>query len=132
MKTLLSLHALSAFVLYFGTGMVLLLAFARLYIWMTPYNEFDEIRAGHRAPAMALFGAMLGYTFPLMAVSLAGVSYGDYLVWALVAMAVQLAVFKFFYAAWPHVIEHDNRAAAIAYAGLATCTGLINAVSMIP
>ena len=44
------------FASFFGVAMVLLALFVVLYIHMTPYNEFELIRAGNMAASISLGG----------------------------------------------------------------------------
>ena len=68
------------FILYLGLGSVILYVFSQIYIRVTPYNEIVEIKAGKKAPAIALVGAMAGFTLPLLVMSFVGVDLVDYLV----------------------------------------------------
>jgi putative membrane protein len=132
MRVLNDLQAFGLFALYVAMGLAVLLIFTRAYIWITPYNEVEDIRRGNMAPAVALVGAMLGFTAPLLVASLYGAGWLDYLQWALIACLVQLACFKLLYWLLPKQIEVGNSAAALVYAGAAVCVGLINAFSIIP
>jgi putative membrane protein len=128
----LSLVAFGYFLLYFGLGTLLLFVFAQLYMFTTPYNEVEDIRMGKKAPAIALSGAMLGFTLPLLAMSYVGADHIDFLVWSTVAMVVQLVVFKVLYMVLPWKSDVDNQSAAILFAGASVCVGAINAFSLIP
>jgi len=132
MRVLHDLQAFGLFALYLAMGLAVLLIFTRAYIWITPYNEVEDIRRGNMAPAVALVGAMLGFTAPLLVASLYGAGWLDYLQWALIACIVQLVCFKLLYWLLPKQIEGGNCAAALVYAGAAVCVGLINAFSIIP
>lgn len=128
----ITLAAFGWFLIYALSNLALLLIFARLYLWLTPYNEFVEIRKGNTAPAIALSGALIGYTFPLLAVTYSGVNYVDFIIWAAVASIVQLATFKILYRLLPLQCEQENKAEALVYAAVAICVGMINALSLIP
>lgn len=128
----ITLNAFLNFLLYAFSSMGLLALFSAAYLWTTPYHELDQIRAGKTAPAIALSGALLGYTFPLLSVSYHGTNYIDFLLWAGVAGILQIVLFKVLYWVIPMQIEEDNRAIAILYAALAVCVGLINSFSLIP
>jgi len=128
----ITLSALGNFFLYALSSIALLAGFGRLYMWLTPYEELEQIQAGHRAPAIALSGALLGFTFPVLSASYHGVNYLDFLLWSAVAGAVQVILFKVLYWTIPMQIEIDNKAIAIFYATAAVCVGLINAFSLIP
>lgn len=120
------------FGVYFISGTGMLAIFTRLYVFATPYDEKEQIKEGKRAPAIALAGAMLGFTIPIATMSFHGARFTDYLIWSIVAGCVQLACFKVMYRLLPKQIEADNCAAAIFYAGASICVGIINAFSLIP
>lgn len=120
------------FVLYAGASLVLLALFTWLYKKWTPYDELVQMRAGKKAPAFAIGGAMLGFTFPLLSLSYHGTNFLDFAVWSLVAGVVQLVLFKVLYWLIPMQIDEDNQAIGIFYACAAICVGLINAFSLIP
>ena len=124
--------ALLNFLIYSGGSIALLGLFVRLYLWTTPYHEMTEIKAGKKAPAFALGGAMLGFTFPLLSMSFHGTNYADFMIWSALAGAFQLLLFKLLYRLVPMKIEADNQAVGVLYAFSAVCVGAINAFSLIP
>ena len=128
----ISLEALGNFLLYTFSSLALLGVFGKIYQWLTPYHEFESIKEGKLAPAIALGGALLGFTLPMLSVSYHGVNYVDFLIWAVVAGTLQILLFKALYWVIPMQIEEDNRAIAVLYAVLAFCVGLISAFSLIP
>ncbi len=128
----ITLEAFLNFLLYAFSSIGLLGIFGLLYQFTTPYHEMTQIREGKEAPAIAMGGALLGFTFPLLSVSYHGTNYIDFLIWAGVAGAIQIVTFKVLYWIIPMQIEEDNWAIAILYAFLAVCVGLINAFSLIP
>ena len=128
----ITLWAFLDFLIYTFLSLAMLTVFGRIYLWITPYHEFAEIKKGNTAPAVALGGALLGFTFPLLSVSYHGVNLIDFAIWAGVAGVVQIVLFKILYWIIPMQIEEDNDAIATLYAFLAVCVGLINAFSLIP
>lgn len=128
----ITLASFGWFLIYALSNLVMLIVFGRLYLWLTPYNEMVEIKKGNMAPAIALCGALIGYTFPLLAVTHWGINYVDFLIWAGVAAGVQLALFKVLYLILPFQCEQENKAEALLYATMAICVGMINALSLIP
>lgn len=128
----ITLWAFGNFCLYALSSILLLGIFGKVYMWLTPYHEFEQIKKGSAAPAIALSGACLGFTMPLLSVSYHGVNFVDFLIWSAVAGVFQLALFKILYWIIPMQIEEDNKAIAILYASLAACVGLINGFSLIP
>ncbi len=132
MGILASLQAFLLFLAYLTTSLLLLGLFTRLYLWMTPYDDLKDIHAGKVAPALALSGALLGFTFPLLMASYLQSNIWSFLVWAAIACGIQLGVFAAMYRYLPRVIEANNTAGAICYAIVSVCAGLINAASFIP
>src|SRR3954453_23375783 len=107
------------FCLYAFSSLGLLAVFGRLYLWLTPYDEFAQIKRGSVAPAMALSGALVGFTLPMLSVSYNGVNIIDFLIWSAVAGLVQLILFKIMYWIIPMQCEEDNKPIALLYAALA-------------
>lgn len=128
----ITLAALGNFLLYTFASLALLGVFGKIYQWLTPYHEHDSIKAGKLAPAIALGGALIGFTLPMLSVSYHGVNFVDFLIWAVIAGVLQIILFKALYWIIPMQIEEDNKAIAVIYAVLAFCVGLINAFSLIP
>ena len=128
----ITLEALATFLLYNFSSLILLADFDKIYQWLTPYHEYEQIKAGKLAPAIALGGALVGFTLPMLSVSYHGVNYIDFLLWAAIVGVLQIILFKALYWIIPMQIEEDNRAIAFIYAILAFCVGLISAFSLIP
>ena len=127
-----TLDALLKFGGYLVAGLAMLALFTRLYLWITPYDEAKEIREGHIAPALALAGAMLGFTFPLLVASYTRVDFYDFIAWSVIACVVQVCVFWVLHWLLPRVIETNNAAGALCFAIASVCAGLINAASFVP
>jgi putative membrane protein len=132
MGILASLQAFLLFLAYLLTSLLMLALFARLYLWITPYNDLKDIHDGKVAPAISLSGALIGFTCPLLMASYLQSNFWSFLVWSAIACGIQLAVFFAMYRYLPRVIEGNNTAGAICYAVVAVCAGLINAASFIP
>lgn len=128
----INFEGLAQFALYLGLSLVLLALFVRLYIWTTPYHEPTEIAKGKMAPAIALAGAMLGFTFPLLVASYTRSSVTGFLAWGALACLVQLLLFQVLYRLMPREIEANNVASATCYAAASVCVGLMNAASFLP
>lgn len=128
----ITIAAFSNFLLYAGSAIFLLVLFTWLYKLWTPYDEFVQMKAGKKAPAFAMGGAMLGFTLPIVSLSYHGVNWMDFVIWSAAAGIVQLVLFKVLYRLIPMDIDEDNQAIGIFYAFAAICVGLINAFSLIP
>jgi putative membrane protein len=127
-----TLQGLALFAGYLALSLTLLSAFTMLYIAVTPYDDLAAIGDGKMAPAIALSGAMLGFTFPLVTASYLHTGIPGFVFWALISCAVQLCVFWSMYRLLPRAITADNAAGALCYAVAAVCVGLLNAASFIP
>ena len=127
-----SLHGIFWFLVYLALSLALLAAFTRLYVRTTPYDEAADISAGKLAPAIALAGAMLGFTFPLLVASYTHSSLIGFIGWSLISCLVQLMVSAAMHRMLPRAIETNNAAGATCYAAASVCAGLMNAASFIP
>ena len=92
MSGAINFEGLSYFALYLGLSLAMLAIFTRLYIWATPYHEPSEIAKGKMAPAIALAGAMLGFTFPLLVASFSRSSVYGFVVWSVRVVVLPPAV----------------------------------------
>ena len=65
-----------------------------VYVWITPYREFQLIRDGNLGAAISLSGATLGIGIPLAFAMSASVNVLDIVVWGGVTVILQLLAFK--------------------------------------
>jgi putative membrane protein len=135
MSFLAYLSPLPNFVLYFGLSLILLAMFVAIYLQITPHQEFALIRAGNVAASVSLGGALLGFVLPLAVCITHAVSLVDLMLWGLVTLVVQSAVF--FLARWlkPDLSEHigeGSMAHATFVASLSIAIGVLNAASLVP
>ncbi|MBS0309113.1 MAG: DUF350 domain-containing protein, partial [Proteobacteria bacterium] len=72
---------------------VLLVAFFRLYTWLTPWDEVLLIRQGNNAAALSLGGALLGFSLTMASSLVHTVEYREFLGWAAGAMVVQVLAY---------------------------------------
>lgn len=124
--------ALGKHLLSFVTCIALLVIFTRLYVWITPYNEFEEISQDRIASAVSLGGAMVGFTLSILAAAYVGVTFDGLLMWGVFVGVVQLGVFWGMRFIYPHHIENNNIAVAIFFAASSVCVGAFNAQAIIP
>lgn len=121
------------FVRYVVVGFALMGVFLVVYAQITPWREFALIRAGNSAAATALIGALLGFSLPLANTIANSTSLTDVVLWALVALGVQVIVHVVMRLLLPQLraaIETDQPAAGITAGGFAVCFGLINAACL--
>ena len=121
------------FVRYVVVGFALAGLFLWIYVLITPWREFRLIRAGNSAAAIALIGALLGFCLPLANTIAHSVSLTDVVLWALVALVVQVLVhvaMRLMLPGLKQAIEADQAAAGITAGGFAVCFGLISAACL--
>ncbi len=121
------------FARYVIVGFGLAGLFLLIYVMITPWHEFRLIRAGNSSAALALVGALLGFCLPLANTIAHSISLTDVVLWALVALVVQVIVHVAMRLMLPDLrqaIEADRHAAGIAAGGFAVCFGLINAACL--
>ncbi|MEN3113385.1 DUF350 domain-containing protein [Uliginosibacterium paludis] len=120
-------QSLILFLSYLITAVLLLGVFVWVYARVTPYHEFQLIRENNSAAAVTLGGAMLGFTFPMMASIYYTQSLVEMMLWALITGLVQLGVFIAL-RRWAGQIEQGRIAPAILLASASIAVGLLNAV----
>jgi len=128
-----SLEPIGLFLVYFGVALAFQAVFIVLYMAVTPHHEAALIKQGNTAAAISLGGAVLGFTLPLASVIIQSVSLLDMAIWSVVALLVQLAVYRlvdFLLREISRHIEEGNVAAATTLAVASLAIGMINAASM--
>jgi len=133
MSILLPLETLGSFLGYFAAALIAQGVFVAAYMAVTSHHEVTLIRRGNVAAAISLAGAVLGFTLPLASAIIHSVSLLDMAVWSVVALVVQLAVFRlvdFLLRGISRHIDEGNIAAGITLAAAALGIGAVNAASM--
>jgi putative membrane protein len=128
-----SLAGLPYFIAYFGLSLVLLTACLAIYVAITPYQEIRLVREGNAAAAATLAGVLVGFALPLGSAVAHSVSLLDMLVWAVVALVVQLLAYAAVRLAVPKVVQHVGEgqvASGVLLGAVAVSLGILNAASM--
>jgi putative membrane protein len=128
-----SLSGLICFCKYFATAVGFVVVFCQVYCWITPYDELKLVRLGHVAPAISFGGALIGFILPLYSAITHSVGFIDMLIWAVVAMVVQLTVFgivRILFKDLVREIENNHTSAATLLAFFSIAIGILNAASM--
>ena len=128
-----SLSGLAGFCKYFLAALGFVVVFCQVYCWITPYNELKLVREGNVAPAISFGGALIGFVLPLYSAITHSVGFFDMLIWAVIAMVVQLIVFsivRLLFKDLVREIESNHTAAATLLAFFSAAIGLLNAASM--
>lgn len=127
--------AVLGFVLYILGATVLFALFQFIYTRITPHREFELIRSGNVAAAIALGGAIIGFAIPASNVIAFSISILDFVVWAVIAAFVQLLAFlvtSLVLKGASERIKKGEIAAGIYVAAVAISVGMLNAACMTP
>jgi len=128
-----SLAGLPSFVAYFGLSLLLLTLCLAIYVAITPYPEIRLIREGNGAAAATLSGVLLGFALPLGSAVAHSVSLLDMLLWAVIALVIQLIAYAAVRLAVPRIVQHvrEGRVASGVFLGaVAVSVGILNAACM--
>jgi putative membrane protein len=123
------LNAILSFLMYLGTAVILLGLFVAIYIRVTPYNDFEQIAHDNSAAAVVLSGAVLGFTFPLVAAIYFTQSLLEMVIWAAITCVVQLIVFVLLRRQAKR-IEEGHVSSAVLVATFSVAVGLLTAASI--
>ena len=118
-----------AFFSYFGIAILLLSLSIFIYVKTTPINEFALVKANNLGAGISLSGAILGFTFPVVASIFFTHSLLEMLKWALVSLASQLVLVALLHHKYRD-IEQGNIALALVVASMSVALGLLNAISL--
>jgi putative membrane protein len=120
-----SLAGLPAFLVYFCTGIVAVVAYLFVYTRVTPHDEFQLIALGL---------SLLGFVLPVVSAIAHSANVVDCLIWSAIALIVQIVVYFIVKIPVPNLsgrIAAGDLAPAI-WLGLASlAAGALNAASMI-
>ena len=119
--------------LHAGVTIAMLIVGVTLYMWMTPYEDIGQIRAGNSAAGIALGGAILGMAIPLAITLRGSVNLWDIVLWGVLIVMLQMAVFKvmdLILKDLPKRIENGETGAAVLLACAKISVGAINAAAI--
>jgi putative membrane protein len=122
-----------AFIATFALSLLLLSVFWSVLTFVTPHDEFTLIREGNSAAAVMVCSALLGFALPLAATILRSVSHFGLVVWALVAMAVQIAVYlgmRLLIRSLHDDIVENRVSVALLVGSVSVIAGLLNAAAL--
>jgi putative membrane protein len=129
-----SLAGLPAFLVYFCTALVAVVAYLFVYTRVTPHDEFLLIRDNNPAAAIALGLSLVGFALPLVSAIAHSSNVWDCLIWGVVALIVQIIVYYIVKIPVPNLSQRiaGGELAAAIWLGLASlAAGALNAASMI-
>jgi putative membrane protein len=131
----LSFVGLPAFLAYFAIAILMLLVFGFIYTRLTAHDEFELIRHGKSAAAIALGGSLLAFALPLCSAIVHSVSLVDFVIWGVIAMVIQIATFfavRVFLTNLSQRISDNELSAGLFVALASLSVGAINAACMTP
>src|SRR5258705_4965229 len=121
------------FLVYLAVSLALLVIFIAIYVRMTPYREFELIRAGNMAASFSLSGAILGFIVPLASAVQHSANLVDMAIWGVIALVVQVAAFVAVKLMIPSItrdIPAGNGAQGFFLGSLSLAVGLVSAACM--
>ncbi len=129
-----SLAGLAPFLIYVGLSVGLIAIYAAVYMLATAHDELALIRRNNTAAAVAFAGSMIGYTLPLAVAAQHSATLLVFLVWGIVAIAVQVVIYWFFRALMMRDvsarIEGGETAAGILLGAASLAGGIVDAAAM--
>jgi len=121
------------FLVYLAVSLAYFAAYLAVYVRITPYPELELIRRGNVAAACSLSGSLVGFAVPLPSAVAHSENLIDMALWALVAMAVQVAAYVAVKLMIPEIardIVDGKIAQGIFLGALSLAVGLLNAACM--
>ena len=128
-----SIDELPWFLAHMATALVLTLFYVVIYIWVTPHPEFKLIRENNMAASLAFAGSLIGFCLPLAIAIANSESLVDLVVWGVIAVVVQIAIFYLVRLPIPKIserIEKGEMASGLWLGAASLAGGLLNAASM--
>jgi putative membrane protein len=131
----ISARGIVPFAAYLAVSVAFVFLHMSIYMRVTKHDELALIREGNAAAALAAVGTMIGLAIPLTSI----VSFSGFLLeavlWAVVALIVQLGAYATARATLRDLcgrIERGEISAGVWIAGVSLTAGLLQAVCMKP
>ena len=125
---------LPKFLGYLLVSLALAGAFIVVYLRVTPFNEIELVQGGNLAAALNLVGAFIGFCIPLASTIAHSMSILDVVIWAVVALVVQILAHFACRLLVPGLVqlieEKANVAAGALGGGLAMGIGILNSACL--
>lgn len=128
-----SLSGFDEFLIYFGLAIAFVAIYLFVYMKVTPYDELKLIRAGNSAAAASLSGSLIGFVLPLASAIQNAVHPWDMMLWALIALVVQILVYVLVRTTLLNVarrIPEGEVASGVMLGAVSIAAGLLNAACM--
>ena len=127
------LDQLTSYATHLLASILLLALFTLVYTKLTPHDEFKLIRGGNTAAVFSMGGPLLGFCLTLASSLTHNDSLDKFLIWALLAMVVQILTFVVVGRRFPKASQHieSNNTAMGALIGAASlAVGIVNAACL--
>lgn len=130
-----SLQGLINFASYFFASIVLLIIFSRVYVAITPHDEWKLVKEEkNTAAASGLAGALIGFAMALGSVVSNSIHILDFVLWGVIALIAQLIAFALVrFVFMPELIQRikDNElSAGIILGSTSIAVGALNAACL--
>jgi putative membrane protein len=130
-----SLQGLLNFASYFFASIILLIIFSRVYVAITPHDEWKLVKEEkNTAAATGLAGALIGFAMALGSVVSNSIHIMDFVLWGLIALVAQLIAFALVrFVFMPELIQRikDNEfSAGIILGATSIAVGALNAACL--
>ncbi|GAB0166817.1 DUF350 domain-containing protein [Lysinibacillus sp. CTST325] len=131
-----SLDSFLNFLLYTGTGFILILIGIVAFAFTTKFSEWNLIKVGNMAVALKLWGKVIGLGITLYTVWSSSVHILDAIIWGLIGIATQVVVYLIIeYVLTPKTslekkVEEGNTAVGFSLFAVGITVGLIIAGSL--
>jgi putative membrane protein len=128
-----SLSGLADFAIFFVLATALVALYLALYTLATAHNEFALIRRNVISAAVALGLSLIGFALPLASAIVHAQSVLDFLIWGLVALAVQILAYWLVRLVMPNLSERiaaGEMAAALFLGAASLSADILNAAAM--
>ncbi|MFF2177350.1 DUF350 domain-containing protein [Lysinibacillus sp. NPDC058147] len=131
-----SLDSFLNFLLYIGTGFILILIGIVAFAFTTKFSEWKLIKEGNLAVALKLWGKVIGLGITLYTVWSSSVHILDAIIWGLIGIATQVVVYLIIeYVLTPKTslekkVEEGNTAVGFSLFAVGITVGLIIAGSL--
>lgn len=126
-------EAFPRFLIWTASAGVMLAIASTIYVLLTPWKEFAEVRRGNTAAGLALGGAITGLALPMSSALASSVTLIDFAIWGVVALLLQLIVYRLvdlLLGGLPRRIEEDESGAAVVLVAAKLASALILAAGL--
>tara|TARA_R110000803_G_scaffold177952_1_gene240375 strand:- start:150 stop:581 length:432 start_codon:yes stop_codon:yes gene_type:complete len=126
-------EAFPRFLIWTASAGGMLVVASTIYVLLTPWKELALVKGGNASAGLALAGAIAGLAIPIASTLASSVSLFDLLIWGVIALLLQLIVYRLvdiLLRDIPQRIEQDQAGAAIVLIAAKISSALILAAGL--